>query len=118
MSIHGVDKRFALIAENGDVLFAYKKEQRATGRYGFALSTTDDRDKYGGGVYVESIEEVITRLVFDGWKARVTTIDLPGRQRHGSMGIGKRAIAGYWVHDSLLPLVEGAPIAPNTKLKL
>jgi hypothetical protein len=107
-----VDKRFALIARDGDVLFPYKKAQVATKRFGFALSKPGDLDRHGGGHYTDDLADVIQRVVFDGWRVRATTIDKAGRQRHGSLGLGKTAIGDYWVAPEFRGLVANAPIPP------
>ena len=109
-----VDKRFALIAGNGDVLYPYKKHQKSTGRYGFALTSPGTQDRKGGGDYTLSIEDVVKRMVFDGWNARVKTTTKPKLQREGSLGIGKLAIVGYWISDELKHLVKGAKVQPTS----
>jgi hypothetical protein len=112
MSVNTVDKRFALIANNGDILYPFEKSQESTNRYGFAVSKRggrDDEEAY----YTRNIKEVVRHLVFDGWKARVTTIEKVSKQRSGSMGIGLGAIAGYWIADEFRDLVAGAKVAPS-----
>ena len=113
MDNSAVDKRFALIASNGDVLNPYMKTQKSTGRYGFALSKTGDRDAKSGGEYVGTIEQLVRKVVFDGYKVRVKTTHKPLEQRTGSLKIGGKAIVGYWVSDDLRHLVVGAPTAPR-----
>lgn len=112
MSVNTVDKRFALIAKNKDILYPFEKSQDSTSRYGFALSEPGGRDD-AGAYYTRDIKEVIRHLVFNGWKARVTTVDRVKEQRSGSMGIGMRAISGYWVADEFRHLVAGAKVAPS-----
>ena len=113
MSINTVDKRFALIARDGDILFPYKTSQESTNRHGFVLTAPGEKNRYGGGTYTNDFEEVVRHLVFDGWNARVTTVDKAKKQRTGSMGIGKRAIAGYWIADEFRHLAAGAKVAPS-----
>jgi hypothetical protein len=113
MGIEKVDKRFALIANNGEVLFPYMKSQESTGRYGFALTAPGERDRHGGGTYTGDIEEVIKRMVFDGWGVRAMTTHRSGKQRDGSVCIGKSSIIGYWLAEELKPLVVGAKMAPS-----
>lgn len=108
-----VEVRFALIASNGDVLHPYKKSQRSTGRYGFALSKPGSRDAHSEGDYVDTIEQVIRRVVFDGYKVRVTTTNKLLTQRNGSLKIGGQSIVGYWVADELRHMVIGVPTAPR-----
>ena len=110
--MNNIDRRFALLAADGDILYPYMKKQLATGRFGFAFSPLGEGDRNGQGQYTTSIKEVIRRLVFDGWKARVTTIDKAGKQRHGSLGIGKRVVPEYWVAPEFEYLVKGAPTKP------
>ena len=113
MSIETVDKRFALIARDGDILFAYRTSQKSTDRHGFALTAPREKNRHGVGTYTNHIEEVVRHLVFDGWKARVTTVDKAKKIRKGSMGIGMHAISGYWIADELRHLVKGAKLAPS-----
>src|SRR5947199_10442091 len=107
------DKRFALLAENGDILFPYKKRQKSTNRFGFALNTPGEQDRHGNGTYTDRIEEVIQRLVLDGWSARVKEDKPSGRRRDGSLGIGKTSIKGYWVAPEFAHLVKTARIRPT-----
>lgn len=107
-----IDKRFALIANNGDRLYPYKKVQRSTNRYGFALTAPGEQDRNGGGTYTEDISLVIKRLVFDDWNVRVKTINKTGKKREGTLGIDKRSIIGYELEASLNHLVFGAPKQP------
>lgn len=79
-----VDKRFALLTDDGQRLYPYKKSQRSTNRYGFALTAPGEADRHGGGYYTDSIEEVVKRLVFDGWSVRAKTVDAAGNQSHGT----------------------------------
>lgn len=113
MGVDAVDKRFALIANNGEVLFPYMKSQASTGRYGFALTAPGERDRHGGGTYTADIQEVVKRMVFDGWGVRAMTTQRSGKQRDGSVCIGKSSITGYWLTDELKHLVAGAKMAPS-----
>ncbi len=113
MKSEKVDIRFALISKDGDVLYPFKKGQRATGRFGFAASAPGERDALGGGEYLQTIEEVISRVVLRGWKVRATTIDKCLKQRHGSFSLNGNVIAGYWVAEELQHLVKGAFIQPS-----
>lgn len=110
--MESVDKRFVLVAENGDRLYPYKKEQRLTNRYGFALTAPGEQDRKGGGTYTEDISIVVKRLIFDHWSVRVKTIDKVGRQRDGTLGIGKKVIVGYELAEELEHLVKGAEVKP------
>lgn len=106
------DTRFALIADNGDRLYPYKKKQQSTGRYGFALTAPGQQDRHGGGDYTEDFSIVVKRLVNDGWSIRAKTIDKKGRQREGTFGIGKRVIIGYEIDASVKHLIANAPHQP------
>lgn len=110
-----VNKGFALLTDDGDVLFPERKRQRATEREGFALSAPGERDRDGQGTYTEDLREVIRRVVFDGWKVRVTTVDTEKR-RHGSYGLGKRVAQRYWVAPEFLDVVRGAETSPEKEL--
>lgn len=107
-----VDKRFALIADNGDRLYPYKKSQKSTNRYGFALTAPGDQDRHGGGDYTKDFATVVGRLVHDGWSIRAKTINKEGRQREGTFGISKRVIIGYEIDSSLQHLVAKASMQP------
>lgn len=104
-----VDKNFALVAKDGTVRYPYKKGQRATGRYGFALSKAGQRDAYGDGLYTDDIREVIRKVVLEGWKVRARTED---GSKEGSVGLGRRTADNYWVAPHLRTLVAGAEIQP------
>lgn len=96
-----VDKRLVLIALNGDRLYPYKKKQISTGRHGFSMTKPGEQDRHWGGEYTDSIEEVIRRVVRDGWGVRATTIDRNGRQRNGTYRLTGHSIRGYEVADEL-----------------
>lgn len=114
--MESIEKRFVLIADNGDRLYPYKKLQKKTGRYGFALARPGEQDRHGQGTYTESIQEVIKRLVFDGWSVRAKTIDKSGVQREGTFGIGKRSIRGYEVAKEFEYLITTATAKPISLL--
>ena len=114
MKTENVDTRFALIAKDGDVLYPYKKTQRATKRFGFSVSASGERDALGGGDYFQTLEEVISRVVLQGLKIRATTIDKANRQRHGSFSLHGNTIVGYWIADELRHLVKDAHLQPRS----
>ncbi|MCG7871833.1 MAG: HNH endonuclease [Candidatus Thiodiazotropha lotti] len=111
------DQRFTLIATNGDKLYPYKKTQRGTNKHGFVLSKPGEGDRYGQGIYTDSIEEVIKRLVFDGWNVRAKTAGTVTGQREGTFGIDKRAIRGFEVASEFNELIRSAPRQPMTPQK-
>lgn len=115
-----VDQRFALVDRaTGQELFPYLKLQRSTNRYGFALSKPGERDSKGDGHYTDEIREVIQRVVIDGWKVRVKTIN--GKMREGSLGINMRTKADYWVAPEFLELIKSSltpPIAALPSVKI
>lgn len=116
-----VDKRFVLIADNGDRLYPYIKIQKSTSRQGFALTKPGEQDRHGQGTYTKDIQEVIRHLVFDGWSVRAKTIDKTGRQREGTFGISKLSISGYEVAEEFQQLINSAtqkPISIVSKSKL
>lgn len=110
--MESVDKRFVLVADNGDRLYPYKKAQRKTGRYGFALTKPGEQDRNGQGTYTDSIAEVIRRVVNEGWSVRVRTTDKSNKQREGTLGINKRSVHGYEVDEEFASLVQAAAQKP------
>ena len=80
-----IDKRFALITKSNEVLFPYLKRQIATKRFGFALTRVGDMDRNGGGDYTADIEEVVRRVVLDGWSVRAKAED---DHPNGTYGLG------------------------------
>jgi hypothetical protein len=106
-----LDRRFALIAANGDILFPYMKAEQGSDRVGFALSAPGERDARGQGTYTRDLAEVIRRVVFDGWKVRARSVS-PAPRRDGSYGLGKQAISQYWLSSEMLHLAQGASVAP------
>ncbi|MFP8966127.1 HNH endonuclease [Pokkaliibacter sp. CJK22405] len=109
-----VDKRFVLVADNGDRLYPYKKSQKSTGRYGFALTEPGEQDRHGQGTYTDNIAEVINRVVNDGWKVRAKTIN---QQRGGSIGLNKRSVHGYEIAEEFEHLVQAAVKKPLSILR-
>jgi hypothetical protein len=111
------DKRFSLIADNGDILYPYKKMQRLTKRYGFALTKVGEQDREGGGTYTDDITEVIKKVVFDGWSVRVKSDPKSGgKAREGTLGFGKRSIVNYEIADELRYVVANATKSPKNAL--
>jgi hypothetical protein len=111
--MESIDKRFVLHASNGDRLYPYKKSQKSTGRFGFALSRPGEQDRHGQGTYTSNIEEVIKRLVFDGWNVRAKTAKGSGSSpREGTFGINKQAVRGYEVSKEFEHLITAAPSKP------
>ena len=108
-----VDKRFALIADNGEKLYPYKKTQKKTGRYGFALTAPGEQDRHGGGTYTEDFELVVIKLIHEGWSVRAKTVSRSGTQREGTLGIGKRVIVGYELSDEFEHLINDAAVKPS-----
>lgn len=103
-----VDQRFGLLADDGRVAYPYRKTQRATKRFGFALTRPGEGDRHGGGEYVPDLETVVRRVVLDGWSVRARGVDGRG-PRGDSIGLGKRSFNRYWLSPELRHLVEGAP---------
>lgn len=108
-----IDKRFCLVADNGDRLYPYKKSQELTGRYGFALSRPGKRDSKGGGEYTTDLNEVIHRVVHDGWSVRAKTDDTGSKKRTGSFGFNKRVIVSYEISKEFEDLIKGAMKLPS-----
>lgn len=109
--VDSIDRRFALIADDGRIAYPYQKTQRSTARYGFALTGPGERDRHGGGYYTSSIEEVIRRVVLDGWSVRARGIRAE-ESKGDSIGLGKRTFHRYWVASEFRPLVAGATTPP------
>ncbi|MFT4747769.1 MAG: hypothetical protein ACI8XG_001852 [Congregibacter sp.] len=111
------DTRFSLIADNGDILYPYKKTQQVTQRYGFALTKVGEQDREGAGTYTDDISEVIRKVVFDGWSVRVKSYPKSGEKvREGTLGFGKRSIVNYEIADELRYIVANAPKSPKNAL--
>jgi hypothetical protein len=108
-----IDRRFALLANDGDVLFPYIKTESTNNRAGFALSPPGKRDAKGSGaVYSMDLHEVICRVVFDGWKVRAKTSP-EAVQREGSFKLQGRGVSAYWIDPTLAYLVTDAGVQPQ-----
>ena len=107
-----LDKRFALVGHDGKLRYPYKKTRKVPEAYGFALSAKGKQDRDGGSTYTLDIEEVIRKVVLDGWKVRAKPAKGDGPQQGNSVAIERGAIKGYWVEESLLPIVANAKIRP------
>ena len=115
--MEAIDKRLVSIADNGDRLYPYKKKQRLTNYYGFALTAPGEQDRNGGGTYTEDLNLVVKKLIFDGWSVRVKTTDKVDLQRDGTLGIRKKVIVGYELAEELVHLVKGAQTKPSKIFK-
>lgn len=104
-----MDRRFALVDNSGELRYPYKKTQQGTGKYGFVVGI----DRHGQGEYLDTIEEVIRAVVFEGKRVRVS-VDPPTEAKGGS-GLSLRAgreVKGYVISGELRGLVQHAPVAP------
>lgn len=109
-----VDKRFVLITDNGDKLYPYKKYQKKTDRYGFALTKPGEQDRNGQATYTDSIEEVIRRLLFDDWSVRAKTKDKVGQNElKGTYGINKKTVHAYEIYEEFIYLTKSANLKPR-----
>lgn len=76
-----------------------------------------ERDRNSGGHYTSNIEEVIRRVVFDGWSVRARGIG-PEANRGDSLGLRKRSFHRYWVAPEFRALVAGAATPPLADLPI
>lgn len=112
-----LDKRFALLASTGDVLYPYQKKQRSTGRYGFALTTSEHgKDRGGGGYYTTDFLEAVQGVLFKGWGIRACTDETTPKWREGSYKLEGTSIAGYWLAPELQYIAQGALKPPVQRL--
>lgn len=112
-----IDKRFALLADNGDVLYPYQKRQQSTGRYGFAAATPEHgQDRHSGGHYTTDIREVIRGVLFEGWGIRAKSEADGSRARDGTFKLGERAVPEYWIAPEFRHLAVGAALQPRATL--
>lgn len=104
-----IDHRFALVDQEDQLRFPYRKVQIGTQQEGFVIGP----DRHGQGVYVDRLEEVIHAVVFEGASARVT--DDPPSAGKGSNSLklhARRNVKGYVIAAELRHLVRGAKLAP------
>jgi hypothetical protein len=106
--VDNMDHRFALVDSDGVERYPYRMKKR-DGQFGFVLG----RDRDGEGEVVQTIEEVIRGVVFDG--KRVRTSDFPPTPAKGSSGLSlaaAREVQGYRIDPSLAHMVAGASVQP------
>lgn len=104
--------QFALVTNDGDTCYPYKKRELASGRYGYAISPPGKRDRDGGADYVEDIETVIRKVVFEGYGVRSKSNQRPGN----TLRLKGTAVRGYKIATSLRHLVHGAEVEPLGEL--
>lgn len=104
-----IDKRFALIDLQGVRRYPVIKRSRSTGEDGFALSRVGAGDRHGQAIYTKRLEEVIEKVVKQGWKVRASSED--GRMK-GSIGLGKRGAFSYAISRTLMSVIEFAEQQP------
>lgn len=104
-----VDKRFALIDQDGATRFPYRKREHGTGREGFASG----RDRHGEGVYLDTINQVIRAVVWDGAAIRVRAVPTTKGKHGNSLKLhAGREVVGYRIAPELRYLVLGAKVQP------
>lgn len=54
-----VDKNFAIVGDDGSIRYPYKKGERASRRYGFAISKPGGRDARGDAEYTDDLALVV-----------------------------------------------------------
>jgi HNH endonuclease len=107
-----VDKRFVLIAHKGDRLYPYVTSENNTERSGFAIAEPGKQNRLGQGHFTDSIQEVIQRVVFDGWSVRAKNTGEVEKEREGSFRLNRRAIYGYEISEEFEHLVKLAETKP------
>jgi hypothetical protein len=110
-----IERRFALLTHDGDIMYPYKKSSRKTGDYGFVLVKPGERDANGGGTYTSDLPTLIRRVVFDGWGVRALSESRRTSRSGNTVQIGKKTIRGYWLDPSLRYLVKEARLQPQPK---
>ena len=106
--VENMDHRFALVDSAGVERYPYRIKKN-DGRFGFVLG----RDRHGEGEVVQTIEDVVRGVVFDGKRVRAS--DYPASNAKGSSGVSlaaNRVIRGYRIDPLLWHLVAGAPVQP------
>lgn len=91
-----ISKKLTLVHNSGVELFPYKITSRTTGNTAFHVSL--GRNALGQGEEIDSIDEVIDRVLNKGYKVRAKSLD--GKVT-GSYKVGDRAIASHHVDKSL-----------------
>jgi hypothetical protein len=91
-----ISKKLTLVHASGAELFPYKIASRTTGNIAFHVSL--GRNALGQGEEIQSIDEVIEKVVSGGYKVRARSVD--GKVT-GSYKIGDRAIVSHRVDGSL-----------------
>jgi hypothetical protein len=104
-----IDHRFALVDQEDQLRFPYRKVQQGAQREGFVVGS----DRHRRGVYLDRLEDVIRAVVFEHKSVRVT--DDPPSAGKGSNSLklhAKRNVKGYVIAAELQHLVRDADLAP------
>lgn len=104
-----MDKIFALVHKDGYELYPHTKTQRETGKHGFALSAPGKQDRHGQATYTENIEEVIKRVVCDGYGVRAKMANGGSSNTYKLEGY---SIVGYRVSTKFEHIVKLAKQKP------
>lgn len=106
--LDAIDVRFALVDSKGVERYPYRMTKR-DGRSGFVLGT----DRHGMGEVVQTLEEVVHGVVFDGKRVRTTCY--PPTASKGGNGLSlanAREVKGYRIAPELQSWVHGAALQP------
>lgn len=103
-----IDKRFALIDRDGDWRYPYLKDERGTGRHGFAIG----RDRHGEAEYTTDLRRVIQAVVLEGLGVRARPEESIKGKNGNTVGLSQRAIESYWLAPEYFPLVAQAKFQP------
>lgn len=106
--IDSIDTRFALVDIDGVERYPYRIKKR-DGQFGFVIG----RDRHGKSEVVQTIEEVIRGVVFDGKSVRVADYPPSRSKGGGEMSLqAQHKVQGYRIDPVLHRFIVGAGIQP------
>lgn len=104
-----IDLRFAIVDNDGRRRYPRKAMNEKTGAYGFVVGRRLKEEPET----VQTIEEVIQGVVFDGKRLRTSVFPATSGNRYNGKGLYKPCRAlGYVIAPELAHLVNGAPLKP------
>jgi len=102
------DDFFFLIDTEGRRRIPFKQRNRNDGRYGYSILPVGKGNDPSAGEYTEDPIRLVRRIVLDNQLVRAEVVGGKQDGQPNSVGLGRKAIRGYWLAPHLRHLVAGA----------
>lgn len=110
------EAEFYLIDSDGHRRVPVKQRNDTDRRYGFSILPPGKGNDPSSAEYTEDISRLVRRVVLDGQLVRAIVIGGKGDGQCNSVGVGRRAVKGYWLAPHLQHLLGSTTTTGGTAL--